>query len=412
MSALTPYCSVSAAECPGNHPPDSLFAGPGDVCIVSGESYNGAGTNIAVQASGLGATITWTSVGLSKILTSGAGLPAAQADDGGSIAITGGSIETSGAAAPAILSKGGEGGSSVTLSGGTTILTVGDGSAGLAVSGSGASLTAAGADPSAGVDVKTLGVGSIGATNGFGSELEPGGTMNLTHTTIVTEGQDAHAVAVSGAGSETHLGAENALTTQGDGAIGIYATGGGVVNGTGGVVTITTSGANSEATGLSAFGVNADGPGSQVNLPGLIVTTAGANAYGLYASDGGAINAEDGPSIATHGAGAIGVYASGAGSSIAVGGGATIATARASAAEAGRGRHLLTLNGGSVTTSGNGSAGTRLSTARVRRLRSTSPSLRHVRPGLDRALRNRRRGRQCDWGGHVATTGPRLAPMA
>jgi autotransporter family porin len=350
--------SRSAFSACVDNSPVNLFAGPGAVCIVSGESYNGAGTNIAVQASGLGATITWTSVGLSKILTSGAGLPAAQADDGGSIAITGGSIETSGAAAPAILSKGGEGGSSVTLSGGTTILTVGDGSAGLAVSGSGASLTAAGADPSAGVDVKTLGVGSIGATNGLGSGLEPGGTMNLTHTTIVTEGQDAHAVAVSGAGSETHLGAENALTTQGDGAIGIYATGGGVVNGTGGVVTITTSGANSEATGLSAFGVNADGPGSQVNLPGLIVTTAGANAYGLYASDGGAINAEDGPSIATHGAGAIGVYASGAGSSVAVGGGATIATAGASAAglQADAGG-LATLNGGSVTTTGIGASG-------------------------------------------------------
>ena len=243
--------SRSAFSACVDNSPVNLFAGPGDVCIVSGESYNGAGTNIAVQASGLGATITWTSVGLSKILTSGAGLPAAQADDGGSIAITGGSIETSGAAAPAILSKGGEGGSSVTLSGGTTILTVGDGSAGLAVSGSGASLTAAGADPSAGVDVKTLGVGSIGATNGFGSGLEPGGTMNLTHTTIVTEGQDAHAVAVSGAGSETHLGAENALTTQGDGAIGIYATGGGVVNGTGESSRSPLRGANSEATGLA-----------------------------------------------------------------------------------------------------------------------------------------------------------------
>ena len=391
--------SRSAFSACVDNSPVNLFAGPGDVCIVSGESYNGAGTNIAVQASGLGATITWTSVGLSKILTSGAGLPAAQADDGGSIAITGGSIETSGAAAPAILSKGGEGGSSVTLSGGTTILTVGDGSAGLAVSGSGASLTAAGADPSAGVDVKTLGVGSIGATNGFGSGLEPGGTMNLTHTTIVTEGQDAHAVAVSGAGSETHLGAENALTTQGDGAIGIYATGGGVVNGTGGVVTITTSGANSEATGLSAFGVNADGPGSQVNLPGLIVTTAGANAYGLYASDGGAINAEDGPSIATHGAGAIGVYASGAGSSIAVGGGATIATDSAPAAEADKGA-LLTLSGASLTTSGNGSARTRCQRLGFAGCAQRRQCLRHFRPGVDRALRNRRRGRQCDWGGH------------
>ena len=89
--------------------------------------------------------------------------------------------------------------------------------------------------------------------------------MNLTHTNIITEGQDAHAVAVR-VGLDNTLGAENALTTNGDGAIGIYATGGGVVNGTGGVVTITTSGTNSEATGLSAYGVNADGPGSQVNL--------------------------------------------------------------------------------------------------------------------------------------------------
>ena len=404
--------SRSAFSACVDNSPVNLFAGPGDVCIVSGESYNGAGTNIAVQASGLGATITWTSVGLSKILTSGAGLPAAQADDGGSIAITGGSIETSGAAAPAILSKGGEGGSSVTLSGGTTILTVGDGSAGLAVSGSGASLTAAGADPSAGVDVKTLGVGSIGATNGFGSELEPGGTMNLTHTTIVTEGQDAHAVAVSGAGSETHLGAENALTTQGDGAIGIYATGGGVVNGTGGVVTITTSGANSEATGLSAFGVNADGPGSQVNLPGLIVTTAGANAYGLYASDGGAINAEDGPSIATHGAGAIGVYASGAGSSIAVGGGATIATAGASAAVCRRkptGR-ASTLTARSVTTTGIGAA---RPLCRGRRFADHGSNVAvFANGGFDLGTEslsfNRRRteGASTVSGGHVTTTGP------
>ena len=98
----------------------------------------------------------------------------------------------------------------MTLSGGTTILTVGDGSAGLAVSGSGASLTAAGADPSAGVDVKTLGVGSIGATNGFGSPLSPGRRHDEpdARTTIVTEGQDAHAVAVSGAGSRHIWGPE------------------------------------------------------------------------------------------------------------------------------------------------------------------------------------------------------------
>ncbi len=345
--------AISACE---DNAPVNLFAGPGDICIVSGESYNGAGTNIAVQASGDGATISWTSEELSAILTSGAGLPAVQADDGGSIAITGGSIETSGAAAAAVLSLAGEGGASVILSGGTTILTVSDGSAGLAVSGLGASLTATGADPSTGVDVKTLGLGSIGATNGFGSGLEPGGTMNLTNTTIVTEGQDAHAVAVGGPGSVTNLGVGNTLTTLGDGAIGIYVTGGGGVNGTGGV-TITTSGTNSEATGLSAYGVNADGPGSQVNLSGLTVTTAGANAYGLFASNSGEIDAPDAPSITTFGSGAIGVYASGPASTITIGD-ASITTHGASATGLqADGGGTATLNGGSVTTTGIGAPG-------------------------------------------------------
>ena len=97
----------------------------------------------------------------------------------------------------------------------------------------------------------------------------------------------------------------------------------------------------------------------EVNLnAAATITTSWTGAYGLYASDGGAIDAEDAPSIATHGTGAIGVYASGAGSSIAVGGGATIATAGASAAglQADAGG-LVTLNGGSVTTTGIGAPG-------------------------------------------------------
>ncbi len=280
--------SVAFAACAINNSTE-LLAVPGETCSVSGMTYLGNSTTIAVRVSGPDTNIFWTSEGLSKIL--GTGLPAVQADNGGSIAITGGAIRTSGPAAPAILSIGG--GSSVMLSEGTTIETFGDRSAALAVSGSGASLTATGADPSTGVIAKTDGLGSIGATNGFGSELEPGGTMNLTNTAITTEGQDAHAVAVSGAGSVTNLGVGNALSTNGDGAIGIYATGGGVVNGTGGVVAISTAGTNSEATGLGAFGVNADGPGSQVNLAGLTVKTAGANAYGLFASNGGVIDAPD-----------------------------------------------------------------------------------------------------------------------
>ena len=149
------------------------------------------------------------------------------AENGGTATFTGGSITTLGTNAPAVLSQAGEGGASITLSGGTTILTFGDGSHGLAVNGSGASLSATG------IGVKTHGVAAFGAANGFGPEFSAGGAMTLTDANIVTFGQDAHAVVVSGPGSITTLGNGNVLATQGDGAIGIYATAGGVVTATG-----------------------------------------------------------------------------------------------------------------------------------------------------------------------------------
>ena len=269
-----------------------------------------------------------------QISTTGT-LPAVQADDDGSVEITGGSIRTFGAAAAAVFSTGS--GSNVTLNGGTDIVTEVAGSAGLAVSGAGASLTSTGPGPLAGVLVKTTGVGSIGASNGFGSGYSPGGVMNLTNATIVTQRQGAHAVAVSGAGSITNLGVGDAFTTVGDGAIGIYVTDGGVVNGTG-PITITT-GSISDSTGLSAYGVNANGAGSQVNLnAGAKVTTYGTDAYGLYAINGGAIGAADSPSITTFGTGAIGVYASGA----------ALAAGPPSS---------ITLTGASITTNGDSAAG-------------------------------------------------------
>ena len=239
------------------------------------------------------------------------------AENGGTATFTGGSITTIGTNAPAVLSEAGEGGASITLNGGTTILTFGQGSAGLAANGSGASLTATG------VGVKTLGVGAVGAAN------EAGGVMTLTDATIVTFGQDAHAVVVSGAGSVTNLGDGNVLTTQGDGAIGIYATAGGVVTGTG-LTTVSTSGTNSEATGLSAYGVNADGSGSQINLSGATITTSGQGAVGLYASDaadsgkGGAITVS-GPLSVTTGTApfAYGAWAQSPGSTIALNGPST-----------------------------------------------------------------------------------------
>ena len=252
-------------------------SGPG-----SGDLFaTGAGTkitasNIALTATGGTDPVTgYTSYGI-------------DAESGASIVFTGGSITTSGASANGAQLLGS--GSNVTLSGGTTILTTGNGAAGLVVIGSGATLTATGITVTThGAVDSSDGFIAFGAYNGS-SDFPPGypagGTLNLTDTTIITTGagaigvetnsggvtnisggsvstagQDAHALFVTGAGSTANLSGATAFTTQGAGAIGIYATLGGVVTATSGAVTIATSGGVSPATGLGAYGVNADGAG-------------------------------------------------------------------------------------------------------------------------------------------------------
>ncbi len=108
--------------------------------------------------------------------------------------------------------------------------------------------------------------------------------MTLNGGTVTTTGSDSHAVFVNGAGSLATLGGASVLNTAGAGSIGLYALGGGVINATG-PITISTLGTNSTSTSLSAFGVNADGAGSQINLAAATITTAGQGAVGLYASD-------------------------------------------------------------------------------------------------------------------------------
>ena len=157
--------------------------------------------------------------------------------------------------------------------------------------------------------------------------------MNLTNTTIITLGQDAHAVVVSGEGSQTNLGDGNALNTAGDGAVGLYATGGGVVTATGGTLTVSTTGTDSETNGLGAYGVFAEGSGSQIGLVGATITTAGDGAIGIYATAGGVVTAAGPITISTSGTNseftgfsAFGVYAEGSGSQVDLAG-ATITTA-------------------------------------------------------------------------------------
>jgi hypothetical protein len=143
---------------------------------------------------------------------------------------------------------------------------------------------------------------------------------------------NSHALFVTGSGSQANLGGTNTFATQRDGAIGLYATNGGGVTATG-PVTITTGGGVSSATGLSAYGVNADGPGSQIHLASAAITTSGAGATGLFASDAsssgaaGSITVAGALNIQTKNAAAAAVALQGNGASILATGGGTIASA-------------------------------------------------------------------------------------
>ena len=341
-----------------NNPGVNVVALSPDICDVSGPyELTTTTANAAVQASGKGAVINWADTqGPGPISTTVDGTPAVQADSGGKVTLTGGSvIATLGINAAAVLA---ETGGSIVLTGGTTILTISNDSPGLAVNGSDSSLAAEDAG------VKTNGVAAFGATNA-------GGVMNLMGTTkIITVGQDADAVVASGVGAITTLGMENDLSTLGDGAVGLYATAGGVITANAGSVTtagasdpetpgITTisTGDATNGTGRNAFGAEADGQGSQINLDSLTtVTTSGAGATGLFATGGGTISTTNAASsIATTGDDAAGLYATGAGSAIIAPNGIVVTTMGTNAfgAQADSGG-ALTLGGGSISTAGQG----------------------------------------------------------
>ena len=71
--------------------------------------------------------------------------------------------------------------------------------------------------------VTTAGLGSLGVSS-IG-----GGVTNLSGGSVATLGQDAHALFVTGSGSQANLSGSNTFATQGAGAIGFYATAGGGV---------------------------------------------------------------------------------------------------------------------------------------------------------------------------------------
>jgi fibronectin-binding autotransporter adhesin len=335
---------------------DGVLTSTGGATTILGGSISTAGTQAfgVVAVNGGTTTIANSLVGPTTITTTGASANAIDAAQGGSVQVSGAQI--------------------------TTSL---DGSMGLVVTGSSSTLTASGVSVTTkgGIDT-TTGYYANGAYNGPGGSDLTGGTLSLTDSTIVvsgaqvfgvftgtggtttisgglvttsgvgssgvgtygggstalsngsvtTSGQDAHALVVNGSGSQASLSGSNTFATQGAGAIGFYATAGGGVTATG-PVTITTTGGVSPATGLGAFGVNADGAGSQIKLASASITTSGVGATGLFASDAsssgaaGSITVSGTLNIQTKNAAAAAVALQGAGASIFATGGGTIASA-------------------------------------------------------------------------------------
>ena len=160
-----------------------------------------------------------------------------------------------------------------------------------------------------------------------------GGVTNISGGSVNTAGQDAHALFVTGLGSQGNLSGAGAFATTGAGAIGLYAALGGVISSAGSMTTIATSGGVSLATGLGAYGVNADGAGSQIKLGSATIMTSGAGATGLFASDrassgaAGTITATGTLNVQTKSASASAVALQGNGAAITATGGGTITAA-------------------------------------------------------------------------------------
>ena len=161
--------------------------------------------------------------------------------------------------------------------------------------------------------------GALTSVNGITST---GGTLN--GVTVSTSGTDGHALRVGGSGSQVNLVGANTFTTQGAGAIGLYAKLG-VISATG-ATNITTSGS-------LAYGVNADGAGGQIKLGSANVATAGSGAFGLFASDAsasgvaGSISATGALNVTTTNPAAAAIGLQGNGASILATGGGMIASA-------------------------------------------------------------------------------------
>lgn len=378
--------------------------------FISGEDTAGA------SVSGAGSSIVMTASYINTYGNNSAGMLVA---DGGAATIHGGAIVTGNyhgtliSNSVALLAQGA--GSQITIDQGGSVTTYGAASAGATAQGgafidfkgygiftyeTGSAGAVADGTDGDGTASKVATTNAIIRTTGpssAGVRVTGGGTINVTGGEITTGyeqgfdisgghylstevGKESNGAEVIGTGSTLTI-TDNKLTTTGDGAIGVAASAGGTATVTGG--TITTGGA--VADGISSDGVRATGTGSKVTLTsdvngGTQVTTSGVNAMGLHGMQGGLVDATN-AIVNTGGAGAFGALSEGANSNVKLttssvttqaasglsvnGGGQINTTASAVTANGagssgilGTGDGTVTMNGGSLSATGDLITGT------------------------------------------------------
>jgi outer membrane autotransporter protein len=214
-----------------------------------------------------------------SIVTSGRMAAGAEADNGGSIQLSGTSISTTGANAyGAVAQTGG----TINLKPGTVISTSGNGSYGLfAMSGGNIN----------GNGISVMTTGGLGLLlNTADGAATMGGTINLGNSSITTSADGAEGLHVLGGNGEI-IGTNLSIVTFGRRAAGAEADNGG---------SIQLSGTSISTTGPDAYGAVAQTSGTVTLKSGTAISTSGNGSYGLFATNGGII-AGNGISVTTTG---------------------------------------------------------------------------------------------------------------
>ncbi|WP_338580891.1 autotransporter outer membrane beta-barrel domain-containing protein [Pseudomonas sp. MAG733B] len=294
--------------------------------------------NHGLQAIGVGSRITFNGGSVSAL---GRGSFAALADSGAVVTLQGGAqLGTTGAQIVA-----GSLGSHAVVARGS----------GSQVNGTGVTLTATGtfangaraedggAVTLSGSSVNTSGVGNKLITNvqNAAAMAISGGSIQLNgNSTVVTSGQYNHGVMAQGAGSSATV-TDTTITTNGNGAVGVRVAD----------ATATVTNTSIFTNGSGAIGTWAEGPGSTLNITNSHITTQSNVAPAVRASLG-SIAAITGGTITTNGLDSAGLSA---------GGGANLTATDVTTLTTGNDNAmgviadvdgLITLNRGTVTTTG------------------------------------------------------------